>query len=444
MKKHLLNAFVIVFTILIFASCGNSRQSSQGNEQKSSESSQQIGDVIDMSLVTSGGVFQKQAITENGCYEIYSHVDGHGKLFFYDFENRTISFVTNQETPTDDETNPGWISDLMGGVTPVAAGDSLYLFKLGGLPLPSENFPGFEKYIIKMDFDGTNREKISLSSWQEFNTGGIAFDGKYLYFVVNEYYDGGEALEQYHLCRANFDNMQLEVICELGNEDTYSLVDVYDDGLVFQRFHAIGTTIDEYNMEVPLLESHVMLYSLVENKLVDADIPWKNGSLSCVFDSHSKIYYVEPDSPKLSFFDIKTGESTVVCENLNVDSLAMDAIYVGGSIIDNHIPFSITVSDSEDFYYIRYFYDLDTGDIVKVSFDDTTGLEAGGMYIVGETEKEFFVCMGGRYVTTTKTSKSNDSYTFDELIYEYAMISKEDYWSSVPNFEPFEDFVHVR
>ena len=52
--------------------------------------------------------------------------------------------------------------------------------------------------------------------------------------------------------------------------------------------------------------------------------------------------------------------------------------------------------------------------------------------------------MGGRYVTTTKTSKSNDSYTFDELIYEYAMISKEDYWSSVPNFAPFEDFVHVQ
>ena len=39
--------------------------------------------------------------------------------------------------------------------------------------------------------------------------------------------------------------------------------------------------------------------------------------------------------------------------------------------------------------------------------------------------------------------ENGGSYSFEEQIHEYAMISKEDYWNSVPNFELFEDNVHT-
>ncbi|MEG1944284.1 MAG: hypothetical protein RR058_02555 [Oscillospiraceae bacterium] len=451
MRINISKVLCVLFVVLLaltFVSCGNSEVTGIPNKQQPNHPESVIVSDIDMELVTRGGIYQMQAVADGGCYEIYGHIDGHGKLFFYDFDTRVISYVSNQLIPTDDETNPGWISDLMGGITPVVADDSLYLFKLGALPVPAESHPGYEKHIIKMDFDGTNRKTISLSSWQEFNTGAIAFDGNYLYFVVNEYDSNTGFLKQYYLCRANFDSMQLEIVCELGAEDRYSLVDVYEDGLVFQRFSVVGTTTDEYNMEVPMLKSEIVLYSIVENKFKDTDIIWSNNSISCVFGSNSKIYFVEPKTPKLYAYDLATGTRSLLCEDLNVDSLAIDSIYITGGIFDNHVPFCISTiiegKDGEVSRDIHYFYDIETGKVNTVSFAEIDGLEMTAMYIVGESENEFFLHLGGRYVRTTKTSQNGDSYTFDELIYDYAMIDKEDYWNSVPNFAFFEDHVHAQ
>ncbi len=442
MKKRRLLWSVVVLCILCTAGCAQQRQGGPAGAPGSDPEQGEPAASVAMSLVTEGGMFQMRASAENGCYELYGHIDGHAKLFFYDFDARQISYVSDQANPTDDEANPGWICDVMGGATPVAAGDSLYLFKRGALPVPAADHPGYETYIIKMDFDGTNRKNIPLSSWQEFDTGEVAFDGTYLYFIVDEYDSDTGLLSQIRLCRADFDAMQLETVCELDAEYGYTLVDVYRDGLVLQRFSAVGSMIDEYGMEVPSLRNELILYSLVDNCFYEPDIEWDNGSCSFAFGGDSLIYYAEPGSARLLSYDLETGETSAVCEELKADFSGTDAIYVHGPIFDNHIPFSVT-SDATDGGAGAYYYDLDTGAIVQVEFDDVDGLESTNIYIVAETENEFFVSLGGRYVRSTKTSENGDSYTFDELIYEYAMIAKEDYWDSVPAFERFEDNVHA-
>ena len=401
---------------------------------------------LDMSLVTHGGLFQMQAVSDAGCYEIYNHIDGHGKLFFYDFATNQISFVTNQPIPTDDETNPGWVSDTMGGVTPIFAGDSLYLFKRGALPLPTENHPGYESYIIKMTPDGTNRQRIYLSAWQEFGSGEIAFDGKHLYFLINEYNSETSLLEQCYLCRTDFESLQLEVLHELGTDSAYSLAAVYEEGLILQRFSEIGVTVDEYNMEVPLLENTAVLYSLHDDALTDTGITWENGTISYTFGTNAKMYYTLLDEQILRVYDLYSSESAVVCDTLNVDSLILNSVYIEGSIIDNHIPlyFSALIQSEQGTFLqdIPYYYDLETNSVVKVEFEDIAGIDEANTYIVGETEEVFFLCIGSRYVATTVTSQNGDTYTFDELILEYATIAKEDYWNSAANFMLFTDQVH--
>ena len=447
MKKRISKiTLILAIAVIMIALCacgGGTHSEAAYNAENSTDSPD---NAVNMSIVTASGTMQQRELCRLGCYEIYKHIDGHGKLFFYDFEKRTISFVTDKEYAADDESNPGWIEDTLGGATPVVAGDSLYVFKLGSFAMPFDDFDGYETYLIKMDFDGKNRKEIHLGSLQEFDMGQVAFDGSYLYFIVDVHGTEPGVMENYLLCRANFDTMQLETLCELGTDNHYSLVSVYENGLVFQRFVAVGTEPNEYNSMSTVYKSEIVLYSLSDNRFVDTDLTWQNGSLSCVFDKKGNMYYLADGSTRLCVRDLDSGKTSVVCDDVNTDGLEVESAYIEGRIFDNHIPFYVSTVINKDGEtqeeHFGYYYDLDTGKIGTVSFDKLDWLENTGIYIIDETESEFFVHLGYKYVSTTKQSENDSSYSFEEQIHEYAMISKEDYWNSVPNFELFEDNVH--
>ena len=126
-------------------------------------------------------------------------------------------------------------------------------------------------------------------------------------------------------------------------------------------------------------------------------------------------------------------------ETLDIDIAGYNAnIAMVHQIYDDHI--LISLYDSESNQSMMCGYDISTGKLSPLDlwYKDSDGVEFM-VTICSETQENFFVLCGAEYVEATEDLPDGSPYTFDAKMEKFGLISKTDFWNSVPNIAYFED-----
>lgn len=393
--------------------------------------------------LSSMGIFSGEiAGNQDGAYCISSDSnsgDYSGVLLYYDYATRQLIYLSDQLIVTYDEENPGWLEDTFGGAHPLAVNGKLYVVKYGTSPIPRIQYEGSPSFLLEMEPNAANRKKLTVprGSLLQYNTG-IAADGKYLYLLLTDYDANAMQLCDVSLCRADFSRGTYERLYSFGVEKNTSIIGVYPEGIVLQRSWMPAEYADaDRQDQISHTKAAIQLYSLVDNTLTDTDFTWDLGDLSFVL-GQNVIYCVKSDNARLIAHDLHTGAEQILEEDLLKGIRAENEahrVFLTGSVYDGHILF--TASTDDDTAY--YSYSLATQEILPLSLSFE---HEGGMIpvlIAAENKDFFMVNYGFDTVPRTATGTDGSYYTFETQIMRYALITKENYWHSLPEFLPFDD-----
>lgn len=223
--KTRMAAAVCLILILAFSACAPSAapETAASDPPAVSQSDAPTVDAVraslhmEMALPSMGAFSGEIASNENGAYAILSGTeDWSGRLIYYDYATRQLIWLSDQMVVTNDEENPGWLEDTFGGAAPMAANGQLYEVKYGKAPVPGIGYEGSPSYLLRMEPNAANRQKLTVPQGKLLYTGsGIAADGEELYLILADY--DAQKMEQtgFSLCQTDFANGRYETLLPL-------------------------------------------------------------------------------------------------------------------------------------------------------------------------------------------------------------------------------------
>lgn len=233
MKKtlKLLPAICIISIFLLLTSCSQNAAEARPSAG-SSEPAEGGSQALTPYLVTSryGINNSYYAVSQEGAYFLVDNSDRSANIAYIDFSTRQQIFLSSQpDSLHHDETDTSWVEDVPGSSTLFVAGDSLYLLA-SGLPSQPPNEGDFG-YILQMDMNGGNRQKIFEISGDMWISSSIAFDGVSLYFLATVYSEGGSEIQ---LIALDTQSKRSSVMASFAPDAQYFLVGTYHDGLILK------------------------------------------------------------------------------------------------------------------------------------------------------------------------------------------------------------------
>ena len=411
LRKSVLSIAILVLFLVSITMLVNASQNATAKEG-----------IEPQSVTSSWGQFQTIAFgSEYGCFEIIPDNDRGGEIVYYDFNSLTIRNLAKTDPRN------GAIVDLMGGSTPVIAGENLYVFKTGH---PLDQFSaGYESSIMKMDFDGSNRKILRLSETETFDYGMVAYDGTNLTFIVYDWTLDGR-VKSISLCEADFTREKIKKITNFKGMDLVNIVGVYSEGLILQFVESKPAISADIEPEVKITYK---LFSLAENKLKNMRPWWTEGTwFSYVIAKNDAIYFSLDGNSELYCYDINTEESYQLSRDLdfNKENAAVQLT----NIFDDHITYNLDV----DGITYSCAIDLESLKCFMITLPYVSEVEENRkVEIYGETADSFFIRCGLRYEPYDYTFPDGVVVTNIAQIFDYALISKADYWSSTPSYRIF-------
>lgn len=458
MKRAVLKFLILLCCILPLAACAAPADAGSGRpENEPSRSPQPAapgtpapdaparGASLEMQMVFSGlGSFDSGISgNEAGAYGLLSGVQGFSaRLIYYDYATRQLSWLSDQMIVTNDEENPGWIEDTFGGACPIAANGKLYVVKYGKSPVPNIGYEGSPSFLLQMEPNAANRKELTVPRGNLLQTNtGIAADGENLYLLLGDYDAAAMQITDVSLCRADFAGGRFERLESFGTEKNTAIVGVYADGLILRRSWLPDEAANSGRQEqLSHMQYALELYSLSQNRVIDTGFSWKQGELSGALSpvlGYGVVYYIKAGEARLYSRDQQTGEETVLAEDLLKDISCGDDPDVGLTLrlFDDHLFFY--VSDGEDSRTCSY--SLATQEILPCSL--TYEREDGEVpvWICAESGEYFMVSAGVIDLQLPAAGTDGTFYVLDTYITRYALMKKEDYWNSVPNYLFFDD-----
>ena len=169
-----------------------------------------------------------------------------------------------------------------------------------------------------------------------------------------------------------------------------------------------------------------------EKHIVARETPYSSiGGISGKF-----YYYLNLEQGKLFSLDLETGELSTVADNLDLGTTPETSRFYG--FWDNHFMYiNFITNDDYSLSYDVYGIDLESHAITNVSLMCNYH---GNRYIwlQWETPTEFLVINGENRYTQTLYAPDGTTYQEEQIEPQFALIKKEDYWNSVPNYIPIE------
>lgn len=403
------------------------------------------GDALEMQLVFSGmGNFDSSLSgNEAGAYSLLSSPeDFSARLIYYDYATRQLIWLSDQMVVTNDEENPGWIEDTFGGAYPIAANGKLYVVKYGKSPVPAIGYGGSPSFLLQMEPNAANCKKLTVpqGSLLYHNTG-IAADGDDLYLLLEDYDAAAMQITDISLCRADFAGNRFERLASFGAEKTTAIVGVYADGLVLQRSWLPAEAADSGRQEQLSYQQYTLeLYSLSRNEVIGTGFSWRQGELAgakpLVFGPGT-VYYLKAGETRLYGRNLQTGEETVLAEDLLKDIPTHGDTGVGLTLklFDDHLFFYVSDEDGAR----TYSYSLATREVLPCSLTYEQEGDEIPVLICAESEEYFMVDAGIVGLQLPAAGTDGTFYVLDSYIPRYALMKKEDYWNSVPDYIFFDD-----
>jgi len=384
--------------------------------------------------ISSGIAAQIVAASDDNIYKLRPYINGTANIIKYDVKTCNMDFLSNGEKAV-------LIDDIMGGGVPVTVDDFILVFKLGHVAQPIYNYPGVSSGVYRLRQNGEYLGFTELkSNWLFKPSSSIASNDESIYAVLQEY-DVEQTFPELSdelLCQIDIQSGSLTVIAHLGIEKDHVLIGAYNDGVVLLTSDPMPEDISKIDDDPIMID--ILLYSLTSNELKDTGVSWINGKRSGAFDNDGNFYYFEYGNGKNTLFKCELETNTIVelIADVNITEDNSLVPYLSGGIYDNRLVASL---ENEDRLYNIYI-DVKTNTVIHNTLQYTDeGNEACDVMIFEETEKYFFVMLDRAYIPTVQTD-NGETYRFDECVEIFMLITKEDFWSSIPNYISFNDMVY--
>ena len=316
---------------------------------------------------------------------------------------------------------------MPGSSTLFVAGDFLYLFASG---LPSQ--PPKEEdfgYILQMDLNGNNRQKIFKISGDMWISSSIAFDGVSLYFLATVYRENGSEIQ---LISLDTQSKRSSVMASFAPDAQYFLVGTYHDGLILKTISLTQSDAELSPNEWYSHQIHTLYSYSFSSRELKEEMSWAQDERSEII-YENKIYYVDSHSGQLFYQEIgQTTPSDVLVTLPSYDDTVMFKII--SEVYDNHLFVQASASNGT---YQTYHIDLNSYQYSLVDLfaeDRTVG-------VVAETDGLFLVTLNMQTVMRDGTDPDGRPMQQPYTTLAVCLIPKEAYWNSLPEYIEIEDHV---
>lgn len=363
---------------------------------------------------------------ENGYYYVDRGGDITANLRYIDYASAQDIYLSAR--PESDHLTPddeSYISSVAGTGCVFPVGDKLFLLRTGAPSYANTFGDDAMAAVFRMNLDGSNRTQIYLGDASEEFGATAAADDNFLYLIQKQTETTDDSpVDKKYLIQMDQQSGQTERLCEVPYGTT--VIGVADGMLIF---HSISDSADDENA-LPVFRHEILAYDVAP------------GTLSVIQAWAQEEYantWVYDDMLVTASWASRT---VTLRKPREPESIAVYPF--ADDIPENLIGFSHAGCSNGRFYFFTLktalcALDLATGEWGRMTlqYDDPEKMEPRPVEIYAETATQYLV-LCDKQMTTRRFIYWDDHsiYELEALQPVFALIAKEDYWASLPNYTP--------
>lgn len=424
--------FCVVLLIALLSSCAsmpttsrNTSNSTQTSNPESSSHSQ--GSTGNLSLVTSAVEYSiKGNANENGYYYVERGSDLAANMRYIDFSSGQDIFLSSKPEGnhyiSEDES---YISSVAGSGVIFPVHESLFLVRTGAPSYANQYGKEALSAIFKMELNGSNRQLLYSGTGNEIILSTIAADENNLFFIsCRTETKNSITTENRYLVQMNTKTGELQDLCQLTNSAW--MIGAVNNTIVF---HSVFVE-NEDDDAPPVMTHEISTYAFSTQELSVIQ-SWPNEERTVAAVSNEYLVTANTSTKKLMVQEIATGAVTAthsIDEYISKDNSEMFFADCRNS------KFVFWDFEKEQLCAIDIL--TGAGSYISLKFMEPEKQENRPVEIYAETSSSFLVCYNKEIVARKYPGADGTIEEIQGLQPSFALIAKEDYWNSIPNYRP--------
>ena len=379
--------------------------------------------------------------SENGYYDVFSCEDGDQNLYYTDFSTgQQRVLCAEPDCPHDNENCPGWLPEP-GIRMMVPVGDKLVYLSGGSFRSSEDQGKQACGWIGMADPDGSSRKllyQFGPGEWvPTLPRGGFARDQENLYFVLSCPKAGDKSiLGTRYLYAANVNTQQVTQICEL-TEPEERIIGGMGEDLVLRY---VPNAYDEDVKNSDLTEKVIRFDPRTGEETFLFEHPFQDVG-ECV---NGRFIAVGVDRVIRSW-DLETGELT---SEQPVQFPREEELFgtVPMGFVDGRLlvraDFKLSEKETETDPLFYYGIDPATGEVFEIqhSYKGEDGVMCP-CTVEAELGDELMIQSGQISKLVPYTDENGKKAKTQELIAQYSILSKDEFWNGTENGVPVQSAV---
>ncbi len=362
---------------------------------------------------------------ENGYYYIARGRDISANLRYIDYATAQDVYLSprpesNHLTPDDES----YLSSVAGTGRVFPLDDKLFLLRTGAPSYAATFGDDAMAAVFRMNLDGSARTPIYLGGADERFGATAAADDRFLYLIQRRTKTVDDSpLELCYLIRMDQESGAAEELCELT--DSAYMIGAADGMLIF---HSISDSVNDANA-LPMFRHEILAYDTASGALSVVQA-WQQDEYANTWVYDDMLVTASWASRTVTLRKPREPEAIAVYPFADDIPADRTAFWFAGCR-DGRFYFDIGTA--------LCVVDLATGEWSRMTlqYDDLDKMEPRPVEIYAETSMQYLV-LYNKEKTTRRFMYWDDGsiYEYEAIQPVFALISKEDYWASVPNYTP--------
>ena len=418
----------IIFTSLIcciFSSC-----STVGSEISLSPSSQTTVQTenYEGSLYFANQHSGSGAAGENGYYDYNTSANGGVVIMYTDYTTKVrIPLCTAPNCQHNNESCTAWYEYTGGGMLPIVCNNKLVLAVNGASSVIKQDSENIKPHIEVMDLNGSNKKILfSLPNDLSFSKPFVLYDDGFYCLCSRTQLnaDNQETISNYELIKFDIKNSTFSILSQIDAIASY-LGGFTEDSLLIRI-----VDVNENEGGIPEERDSILKYNLLTNSSQEI-FSWLP-SEAAGYLINDNVYKIDKTGGELHQFNCTTEESnnlgaiydpknppaSILIKDIIDQKLIFEEIYVGeNSTSTNYFSFDLSLLQRQD-----------------LTLKTNNTMHDMPLTILAETETQLLVTPSIQMSTVNVESVTGELLSIPWLSYDYALLSKSDYWANRPNY----------
>ena len=427
-RKRAMSAIIALTVAVTFTACGNNQlNTEETNNPLETVQTEQFTPAGSLRMLQPSGQISPGGAGKDGFYTLtaWSWPDDSFNLAYADYQSHQVVFLCAQPNCThDSDSCNSYVKPITGGLKPEVIGDKLVLFYLGNRGFSPDSGVNTLPHIEVCELDGSNRHTtLKFDSLSEIELPMVT-DETYIYAKLLQYTVNGKESK---LIRIDPEQTAYDVICDLDDNCLENICGCTGEKLVLERVTPeFGGSFEYEYYDLSALEREPFYkWTMQSNSQQASPIPYKDAVV--IMDTS--------ETNRIRRIDYATGKEKVLdCYELPApDGWLMHSIYEAE---DGHILF---LEENYKGGYTGQFYAVDCTNDQIIPWDLTYDYAGEKLpaAIVAEADPEHYFVIQSEEIARQQSLEGSSNIQISQK--NFALISKEDYWSGIPNFISFEN-----